>query len=55
MNLKMIGKVGAIVAGTLMGLSFYSQAFAGELTVYSALEEDDIADYYQRVIWLPES
>ena len=34
-----------LVVGTLLGVSCYSSVIAGEITVYSALEEDEIADY----------
>lgn len=34
-----------LTAGALVGLAFCSHAIAGEITVYSALEEDEIADY----------
>lgn len=34
-----------LATGIFMGLAFCSQVQAGEITVYSALEEDEIADY----------
>lgn len=34
-----------VTVGALLGLAFCSHALAGEITVYSALEEDEIADY----------
>jgi len=41
--LKKIGH--AVTALSLLGLSLSTAAFAGDITVYSALEEDEITDY----------
>lgn len=40
-----VKKIKGLTAGALLGMAFCSQAVAGEITVYSALEEDEIADY----------
>ena len=39
---KVIGKM---ALGAVLGATFCTHAYAGEITVYSALEEDEIADY----------
>lgn len=40
-----LDSVKRVSMGTLLGLALCSQVQAGEITVYSALEEDEIADY----------